>query len=88
MIRSCGISKEVAGGGINNGEVGGKYLTGDLVEEAEFEMEKSAQIKVLCGKIRVIRYVRSLGNKTVTVRVREFGDRIGKTGVYPKFLHL
>ena len=88
MIRSCGISKEVAGGGIKNGEVGGIYLTGDLVEEAEFEMEKSAQIKVFCGKIRVIRYVRSLGNKTVAVRVREFGDRIGKTGVYPKFLHL
>ena len=33
MIQSCGISKDVSGGGIINGEVGGKFLTGDLIEK-------------------------------------------------------
>ena len=31
----CGIYKYVAGGGIINGEVGGTFSIGDLVEESE-----------------------------------------------------
>ena len=44
------IYKEVAVGGNINCEGGGKFSTGDLVEEAEVEMEASAQIKVFCRK--------------------------------------
>ena len=31
-LQYCVISKEVDGGGISNGEVPGKFLTGDIVE--------------------------------------------------------
>ena len=48
-IRYCGIAKGVAGGGINNGEGRGKVLAGDLVEEAELNMETSDRIKFFCG---------------------------------------
>ena len=38
----------MAGGGINNGEGGDIFLAGDLIEEAEVNMEASARIKVFC----------------------------------------
>ena len=48
-VLSGGIAKGVAGGGINNGEGRGKVLAGDLVEEAELNMETSDRIKLFCG---------------------------------------
>ena len=41
----------MVGGGIRNREGRDKFLTGDLVEEAEVKMEEIVQITVLCGNI-------------------------------------
>ena len=49
-LRSCGIAKEVDGGGIRNGEGGGKFWTGDRVLKTEVEMEASASIKAFFKK--------------------------------------
>ena len=51
-------------------------------------MEVSFRIKVFCRKIWVTGKVGSLVNKTGTARVGEFGDILGYTSVYTKFLHL
>ena len=53
MLWSGGISKDVAGGGIDNGEGGSKLFSGYFVEEDEVKMEASARSKVFCGKIGV-----------------------------------
>ena len=68
----------MAGGGINNGEGGGKFLTGGIVEKIEFKIEASAQFKVLYINIWVMGKAGSLGNNTGMERVGEFGDRLGK----------
>ena len=75
----------MAGGGINNGEGGGKFLTGGLVGKIEFRIEASAQFKVLYINIWVMGKAGSLGNNTGMERVGEFGDRHRKTSVYYKF---
>ena len=88
MLKYCGLAKQVAGGGANNGEDGGKLLAGYLVEEAEVKMEASDRINFFCGKNWVTEQARYLGNKTGMERVGEFGKRLGQISVYTKFGNL
>ena len=56
--------------------------------KTEFEMETSARLKVFCGKIWVTGKAWFILHKPVTDLVKEFGDRLWETSVYPKFDHL
>ena len=68
MIQYCGIPKQVSGGGIRNGEGGGKFLTGDLVK-TEVDMEVSAHLEMFCGKIWVMGKVGYLENNSYMIWV-------------------
>ena len=63
----------MAGGGIINGEGGGNFLAGNIVERTEVDMEVSSWIKNFCGNIWVMCNLGSLGNNTSTSIVVDFG---------------
>ena len=52
----------MAGSGISNGEVGGKFSTGDIFGKTEVDMEASACINIFCRNSRVVGKAGSIGN--------------------------